>query len=416
MKFFTSLFLALVLCLQLQWTRSAVVNEPDEAQMHHRMLPSNRKRSAPSLESDKAQKQKKDAIDSNGKQAIEILRLKHSDWRWLNYVILRKEGRVLKPHKPGLDQKTTFIYETVGEQDQESFHFKVPAYDLPGFETGGPGIAPVATVEKDALAILTDKITGEYAYIPRTNTGEQRQQKKNPGYARLIHKLQDQEINVEDSVMAFVPNWIEPKHIYILYQKDSYNKCRRYDCENGRYPSKFVSTDCTRRGIEAGLFPIQKKGLSVQNSQEIVSHRQEIAAAVSEEQAFFYNRITSRPVSFVIQSTVEDEPWKKVLQNYNQDTQLSNVYVEKRNEDIDVLITEIMPITQGENRGRIEVYLQNCLVPSSGIPYKSSFQKLQDQHFNFPLTHYSAVLPSDSSICKFKTNLENTYFITNQTS
>ena len=84
---------------------------------------------------------------------------------------------------------------------------------------------------------------------------------------------------------------------------------------------------------------------------ETGSLRQEIAAAVSDEQAFFYFRQTSNPGSYrtIIQSrengpweiAVKDE-WSKRVIKYRE-SKLTNVYIEKRTGDIDVFVPWIMP-------------------------------------------------------------------------
>ena len=179
------------------------------------------------------------------------------------YSIMAQEGRLLKPHTLGLsdhaeaDEKRTFLYQTVGDRNQESIQLVLPDYQLPDIQTGGPGIAPVATMENQGLAILTDKITGDYTHIPRTKEGGRWEKMKNPGYAEFIKILQSHlKLNsdqIQDSVMAFVPNWIKPKHFYIMYEDTETSgttdktgktylnyKCLQYDFEDQGYAANGI--------------------------------------------------------------------------------------------------------------------------------------------------------------------------------
>ena len=147
------------------------------------------------------------------------------------------------------------MYETVGDGNQESIQLVLPDYQLPDIKTGGPGIAPVAMMENQGLAILTDKITGEYECLPRTKEGGPWEKMKNQGYAEFIQKLKNKHpnINIQDSVMAFVPNWIKPNQFYILYEdtatsvttaktvKTYFNyKCLQYDFEDQGYAANGI--------------------------------------------------------------------------------------------------------------------------------------------------------------------------------
>ena len=79
----------------------------------------------------------------------------------------------------------------------------------------GPGIAPVSTMDNQDLALLADKITGDYTHIPRTKAGGRWEKMKNPGYAEFTQRLQShlklKSDQTQDSVMASVPNWIHPE-------------------------------------------------------------------------------------------------------------------------------------------------------------------------------------------------------------
>ena len=183
------------------------------------------------------------------------------------FTIMAKEGRLLKPHTPGLSdhdeaaQEKTFIYETVGNGNQESIPLVLPEYQLPDIKTGGPGIAPVATLDNLGLAILTDKITGDYTHIPRTKAGGRWEKRQTYGYRGLIQKLQNEDrlIDIEESVLACVPNWINPEHFYILYKEEQTGcflnyKCLQYDFNGEGYPVDGIQFKTFR-----DLFSIKEK-------------------------------------------------------------------------------------------------------------------------------------------------------------
>ena len=148
--------------------------------------------------------------------------------------------------------------------------------------------------------------------------------------------------------------------------------------------------------------------------------RKEVAAAVSEDQAFFYFRQTleRRSVRPIIQFhengqwivAIQDVYEKKLLSNRN--TTLSNVYVEKRNSAIDIFITGNI---EAYNRYRspskpVEAYFKNC--SSFGLDISSQycrlksldskqslqgkFRPLEDSTFNFPVTFCPTVTTTET--------------------
>ena len=365
------------------------------------------------------------------------------------YSTLAKEGRLLKPHQLDVSkeeeaaQEQAFLYEPLGDAGQESIKLVVHDYKLPGIEIGGPGIAPVATVEENGLAILTDKITGEYMHIPRTKDGGAWQNKQNNGYTLFIKGLRKKypEIDVKDSVMAFVPNWIKPRQFYILYEdkataiptdkteKNRLNyKCFQYTFEDEEYPVNGAKVkgfkDCSKskrhsfRGLIKSEVKDLKENFPIQAATG--SLRQEVAAAVSEDQAFFYFRHTSHPqlLKLIIQSP-KDEPWEVAVQDVRRklvmklrNSKLTNVYVEKRNEDIEMFVTGIMPRSECPNAKPVKAYFKSCHVSnletitkfkycrydSLDVPNEGTrqFETLEDKPFNFPLTYYLSVKDNDA--------------------
>ena len=89
---------------------------------------------------------------------------------------------------------------------------------------------------------------------------------------------------------------------------------------------------------------------------------------------------------------------------------VTNDYVEKRNEDLDMFVIGVMPIS---NAKPVKVFFKNC--PASNletiakykycrydsldVPYTGSYQfeELEDQPFNFPLTYYPSVKDINSA-------------------
>jgi len=168
--------------------------------------------------------------------------------------------------------------------------------------------------------------------------------------------------------------------------------------------------------FQAGLFQIPDR--VVQIPAETGSLRQEVAAAVSDDQAFFYYRQTSVPSSVkpIIQSR-ENGPWEIAVKDVqgnqvigNRESKLTNVYIEKRTGDIDVFVTGIMPRVGQPNRPKgkpVKAYYKKCPDTTNYCRYvnldtvaarRESFEKIKDQPFNFPLTHFQAVTePSPST-------------------
>lgn len=358
-------------------------------------------------------------------------------------LILAKEGRLLKPFKKVCEnssqvtrllQEQTFVYqplkpqdtadsENLNDQEENSVTIEIADYQLPSFKDGGPGIAPVATVKGTGMAILTDKVTGAYQYIPRIE-GEQRQTMVNTGYAAFMKKFKQgyPAIDIQESVMAFVPNWIEPKYFFILYkastqyeEKDMNYKGLKYNFGDQGYvdddheiifePCNGAEKQCQEHlkvSTLPELFKIKSNHLSL---------RQEISPAVSENQVFFYLRQTAQRKSArpTITFDLEKGIWAVAVQDnglvmQNRKIEFSNVFVDK---DEKVFITGTMPSKKSPAHGH-EVsetanYYQKCEDGKHPVPKYCRYESLdgpglnvgkpykvlkETESFHFPLAYY----------------------------
>ena len=360
------------------------------------------------------------------------------------YEIMSKEGRLVMPYQlvsTTIAQEQAFVFQPT-DRRSDQIKLQLPNYNLPGMDTGGPGVAPVAEVLNNALMILTNKFTGEYEYIPRTEEGGLwKTTISNPKYKDFIDKLKKHVygINIEDSVLSFLPNWIEPKMSYILYkdpQKGPFDmtwgrkkkyKGIHYHCLQYTFPHQGSS----QNGFQVKDFddcPVTMKNsiTSPDDGENKMSDdfpirandeptvRQEVAAAVSRDQAFFYFRQTSLPYSRrpIIQ-TCYNGPWTVAVRDStghpvlnHRSTMLSNVYVEKRKDDIDIFIAGNIARSEFTT---VEAYFKNCFNHDdpetdkycryesldNELPKTLKFQPLTDQPFNFPVTFCPAVISDD---------------------
>ena len=146
-------------------------------------------------------------------------------------------------------------------------------------------------------------------------------------------------------------------------------KCLRYDFKGQGYPEKGVEIkSCSKsmrnlngRGVtETDLhdnFPIQAATGKL---------REEVSAAVSGDQAFFYFRQTSstagslKPIIWLNENdfweiAVQDLYGKQRVMQHRQ-SKLTNVYIEKS----DVFVTGIMPNTRSSNAKQVKAYFKSC--------------------------------------------------------
>ena len=147
--------------------------------------------------------------------------------------------------------------------------------------------------------------------------------------------------------------------------------CLQYDFGHQGYPvdgiqfNAFnVCSPSMRKKSVVIVVKERKLHRSFQIPVETGSLRQETAAAVSDDQAFFYFRQTSEPSSRrpIIQSR-ENGPWEIAIEDLmgkqvikDRDTKLSNVYIENKNEVINVFVTGIIPRRKNPKLKPVKAY------------------------------------------------------------